>query len=122
MGKAAGGIKIQCSKVGNTMEQLFCAWRGHIIKIEVIIGTIRILEEGTTLRDDRNRDKYNRGDRRIFKDKDRSYDGGRNRDRDKRGIFSRNRRDSGSRNEGKSTSRNKVKREGVISIENWDIL
>ena len=45
--------------------------------------------------DDRNRGKYNKGDRRNFQDRDKSYDRGRSRDRDDRGRFNRNRRDSG---------------------------
>ena len=57
----------------------------HMNRIEVIIGTIRISEVGTTFRDDRNRGKYNRSERRNFKAIDRSYNRGRSRDRDNRG-------------------------------------
>ena len=55
---------------------------GHMIEIDVIIGIIRISEVGTTFRDDRNRGKYDNGDRRDFEDRDRSHDRGRSRDRD----------------------------------------
>ena len=58
-------------------------------------------------RDDRNRSKYNIGDRRNFKHRDRPYDRGRSRDRDNRGKCSRNRRDSRFWNIGRSTSMNK---------------
>ena len=42
---------------------------GHIIEIEVIIGIIRILQVGTALEMIGNRYKYNRGNKRKFRDR-----------------------------------------------------
>ena len=69
-----------------------------------------------------NRGKYNKGDSRNLKDRDRSYDRGISRDRENRGRLSMNRRDSALRNRGRLTCMVKVKREGVIIKENQDIL
>ena len=78
---------------------------GHAIEIEVIIGTIRILEAGTL--GDRNIGKYDKGSEVNFKDRDKLYDRGRSRDKYNRGRSSRNRRDSRSRYKDISMSRYK---------------
>ena len=70
---------------------------GHMIAIEVIIRTIRILEVGTML------EMIGIGINiieviEIFKDRDTSCDRCRSRDRENRGEFGRNRRDNCSRN------------------------
>ena len=58
-------------------------------------------------RDYRNTGKSNKGDRRNFKDRDRSYDKGISRDIDNTTRFNTNRRDSRFRNRTISISRDK---------------
>ena len=95
---------------------------GHMRGIEVMIVTIKISEVETTLEMIGIEVNVIEVDRRNFIDRDRLYDRGRGRDRATRGGFGTNRRYTGSRNRGRSTARDKVRREGVITFKNQDIL
>ena len=55
---------------------------GHMIKVEVIIGIIRTSMVGAPLEMTGIEVNIIKGDRRTIKDRDRSYDGDRSRDRD----------------------------------------
>ena len=55
--------------------------------------------------------------KRNFKDRDRSYNRGRSRDRENRGRFSRNERDSGSRNRGRLTYKDKIEEKRVSLLQ-----
>ena len=95
----------------------------HMIQIEVIIGTIRISEAGTTVEMIGKGVMYNWGDRKKnIKDRNRSYDGGRCKEKGNIGKFSRNRWDSWFGNRGRSSLGIKVKRKDVITVDNQDIL